>query len=175
MHAHAYAFVAHAVEVLGAAPTRVIELGARDVNGSIRPLFTTAEVYVGVDVAPGPAVDLVADAATLTRDQVVPVDGPLFDVAVCCEVFEHAERWPDILARMVDLVRPGGGVIVTCATTGRAPHSAVDGGTLRADEYYANVTPEALAAVMAGLPLVEGHVAAHTDRGDLYVVARVRG
>jgi hypothetical protein len=34
--------------------------------------------------------------------------------------------------------------IVTTATTGRAPHSAVDGGVLRAGEFYRNVSPEEL-------------------------------
>ena len=41
---------------------RVIELGSRNVNGSVRPLLQEKlkpEFYVGVDAMPGPDVDVV--------------------------------------------------------------------------------------------------------------------
>ena len=61
MHPEARAFVAAAATRLPPGP--VVELGARDFNGSVRDLFPGAPAYVGVDLAPGAGVDVVADAA----------------------------------------------------------------------------------------------------------------
>jgi hypothetical protein len=66
MHDGASKFVAAAAAVLPAG-LRVIEFGSRDVNGSIRDHFKTAGSYLGVDILPGPGVNLIRDAATFDR------------------------------------------------------------------------------------------------------------
>ena len=38
--------------------TRVLEVGSLDINGSVRPIFTDCE-YVGLDLGPGPGVDVI--------------------------------------------------------------------------------------------------------------------
>ncbi|MDQ3106417.1 MAG: class I SAM-dependent methyltransferase [Actinomycetota bacterium] len=159
MHAEAFQFVANAVR--GRTFGSVLEIGGRNVNGSISVLFD-ADSYTTVDIAPGDGVDIVADAA----EWVPPAT---FDCVVCCEVFEHTPRWPEILATMAASLDLGGTAIVTAASLDRAPHSAVDGGPLHDGEFYANVDPADLAREMRAAGF-SGQVSIH-PRGDVYAVA----
>ncbi len=115
----------------------MLDLGGRNVNGSVRPLFPAADPYRTVDIASGDGVDIVADAAEWTPDRV-------YEVVVCTEVFEHTPRWPEICGTACRALVPGGLFIATMAGPGRPKHSAVDGGPLRAGEYYENVDPKQL-------------------------------
>lgn len=158
MHAEAREFVAQAVA--GHTFARVLEFGSRNINGGVRDLFDCTE-YVGLDIAPGPDVDVVGDAADWERSG--------FDAVVCCEVLEHTPDGKAIIAAarraLVD-----GLLIVTCATDPREPHSATDGGTLRPGEYYANVSPTDLAGWLGAAGFVTAEI---TTRpwGDLYCTA----
>lgn len=130
MHQAAAEYVAHNT---AAQYRSVLEFGSRNVNGSLRDLVG-ADRWVGVDIAPGPDVDIVGDAAT------VNVPGT-FELVLCAEVFEHADDAMCVgmcgnAARHLD---SGGHFIATMAGPRRAPHSAVDGGALRDGEFYRNV------------------------------------
>lgn len=140
MHPEAMAWVErHATDQ----PVAVLDVGGRNINGSPRHLFPNATVYTVLDIAPGDGVDVVADAATWEPDQV-------YDVVVCCEVFEHTDVWPEILENLHRALRPGGQMILTMAGPGRATHSAVDGGPhLRDGEHYANVEPAHLRSALS--------------------------
>jgi hypothetical protein len=162
MHLEAAAFVALTVGRLGPFDS-VLELGGRDVNGSVRPFFRETTRYVSVDIAPGPGVDVVADATTYRPKE-------HYDAVVCCEVLEHAEDADGFVATAWGSLNPGGLLIVTCACPPRAPHSAVDGGPLRPGEFYRNVPEEMVARWLVGWKDVDIEV--HDDRGDLYAVAR---
>lgn len=140
MHPEARGFVRTAL--LRHTPRVVLEVGSRDINGGVRDLFVGAESYVGIDVVDGPGVDLVADGATYWPDQ-----RP--DTVVCCEVLEHAPEAEAIVRHLVEVVSPGGLVIFTCAGPLRTPHSAVDGGPLRAGEFYRNLAAADLRAWLA--------------------------
>lgn len=134
MHGTAYAFVQRVVDELG--PFRfVVEFGSRDVNGTVRPLFPFCDSYVGVDIRPGPGVDVVGDPVTLVFDVAVAN----VDCVVCTEVMEHTPH-PDRLCQTAfDLLHPGGVFIVTAATDPREPHSAIDEQPIRCDEWYHNI------------------------------------
>lgn len=160
MHAEARAYVA--LEIDGLPRGHVVEFGARDINGGVRDLFD-AESYVGVDLAGGHGVDVIADARSYD-----PPKRP--DVVVCCEVLEHTPDGAAIMANAYRILKPGGLLILTCATEPRAPHSAHDGGTVRADEYYGNVDPDDLSHWLARF--VDVHLYTDADRGDLYATAR---
>jgi SAM-dependent methyltransferase len=141
MHEGAYRFVAGMVAWME--PRRaVIELGARTVagdwpySGAVRPLFNSAW-YVGVDIAPGPNVDVIADAAHWRGKHDA-------DTVVCCETLEHTPEAARICENASRLLANNGVFIVTAAGAGRAPHSAVDGGRVRVGEFYRNVSREQL-------------------------------
>jgi SAM-dependent methyltransferase len=119
---------------------KTLEIGSLDINGGIRGLFNQ-ELYVGLDIAFGPNVDIVCegqnyDEADNTYDQVIS-----------CEAMEHNPYWKETFLNMVRLCKPDGVVVITCATTGRLEH-----GTSRTDpeaspltvgkrwNYYKNLT-----------------------------------
>lgn len=165
MHPEAYMFVQRTNSYLYPRPKSVVEIGARNINGTIRHLFSDATDYVGIDIADGPDVDVVANGATWQPD---PKKRP--DLVICCEVLEHTAEADEIVRNAVRMVKGGGHVIVTCAGTGRPPHSAFDGGPLREGEYYRNVTKEQVEDWIESLNSMIRNVeyAIALQRGDLY-------
>ncbi len=110
---------------------RVLEVGSLDINGSIRSAFDTCD-YTGADLSSGPGVDIVCPG------QMLEFPSNYFDVSVSCECFEHNPYWVETWANMLRMTRPGGLVLMSCATTGRREH-----GTVRS-------TPEASPFTVAG-------------------------
>jgi hypothetical protein len=163
MHPNAYKFIARVVADLPARG-QVIEVGGRDINGSVRGLFGTSR-YISIDLVDGPGVDIVGDILDFVPDQALAVD-----TVVCCEVFEHSPDWPGIVGKGFELLQEGGIMMVTCATDPRPPHSAVDGGQIRNGEYYANVSPEQLRGELARY-FDKVQVEINEPVGDLYAVA----
>lgn len=149
MHAQAYEFVKGVLRaelaVLANAERLdrygVLEMGSRDVNGSVRDLFPRGVAYVGVDREPGPGVDLVMDAAAVV--------GMTPAIVVCCETLEHEETPERLIRHAARILVPGGLLIVTCAGPGRKPHSGIDGGRLRAGEHYRNIPPAELSMLLS--------------------------
>jgi SAM-dependent methyltransferase len=114
-------------------PLAVLDIGGRNINGSVRDLFRNAD-YTALDILPGDGVDIVADAATWVPDRE-------YDAVVCCEVFEHTAVWPEICATAFKALKPGGKFVATCAGPGRGEHSAIDGQFhLHPGEHYGNVS-----------------------------------
>jgi SAM-dependent methyltransferase len=95
--------------------TKVLEVGSWDVTGSVRPLFRSCD-YIGVDVASGKCVDVVAAGQDLAYAT------GTFDVAISCECFEHNPFWLETFLNMVRMLRPGGLFVFTCAGIGRGEH-----------------------------------------------------
>lgn len=94
--------------------TNVLEIGSLNINGTVRDFFS-ANQYVGVDVGEGPCVDVVASGHEYkTEDR--------FDCCISCECFEHNPFWKETFINMIDHCKPGGLVVMTCATTGRPEH-----------------------------------------------------
>ena len=122
--------------------SKVLEVGSLNINGTVRQFFTSPSLYVGIDVGEGPGVDVVCEGQNYDTSE-------RFDCVISCECMEHNPEWKDTFANMIRLCRPGGIVIMTCATTGRAEH-----GTSRTTpqdspltigrgwEYYCNLTPD---------------------------------
>jgi len=119
---------------------RVLEIGSLDINGSVRKLFNGCE-YIGVDVAVGPGVDVVCQG----QDYDAPANS--FDVAISCEVMEHNPFWAETVKNMIRLCKPGGLVVMTCATLGRREHGTARTSTVDSPltvglgwSYYKNLT-----------------------------------
>lgn len=163
MHPEALAFAERALTGLSVTG-HVLEIGSRNINGSVRPLFAQAASYTGVDLQDGPGVDVQADFATYEH-------GMAPSVIVCTEVLEHSPVAFSLVRRAAGHLLPGGWLLLTCATDPRAAHSGHDGGQLQDGEYYANVAPQELRAWFAAARLHVVLEEVHVDRGDMYALA----
>ncbi len=142
MHPSAWEFLVGALAPYVGTNGRVVEFGAQDLGqGSPRCLFPFAE-YTAVDLVAGPGVDVVTDAADWEPED-------FYRVAISAEVFEHAERWREIVATARKALMRGGVFVVTCAVPPRRSHSAVGNETVPDGEYYQNVRISELKDVMA--------------------------
>jgi len=120
--------------------TRVVEMGSLDINGSVRSHFNAAH-YVGVDLGAGPGVDVV------TPGQLLDEPSGSFDCAISASSFEHNPYWLETFVNMLRLVREGGLVLFTCASTGYREHgtrrSSPESSPLTVEigwDYYKNLT-----------------------------------
>jgi hypothetical protein len=162
MHPEAFAWVQRYAT---AEPVTVLDIGGRNINGSVRDLFPNATVYTAVDIAEGPGVDVVADAANWAP-------GREYDVVVCTEVFEHTASWPQICVTAFKACVSGGLFIATMAGPGRPAHSAVDGGwQLHPGEYYCNVDPDRLRRELEGCGFADVTVDHQFSPADVRAVA----
>lgn len=109
----------------------VLEIGSKNINGTARVHWPHAH-WLGIDRSPGLGVDVVCDILDYQYDY-------LHDLTICCEVLEHCDQWRAICARAKQLLLSTGRFIGTAAGVSRQPHSAIDGGPLRAGEYYSNI------------------------------------
>lgn len=88
---------------------RVLDVGSYDVNGCLRPLFVPQHTYVGLDLEPGPNVDVVAESKYTLR----PIESESFDVVVTANMLEHAAMpWKTVL-ELYRVLRHGGTLAMT--------------------------------------------------------------
>ncbi len=83
----------------------ILEIGSKDYGStaSFREFYVGNE-YVGVDMAEGKGVDVVADLT----ESVGPLREGHFALGICCSVLEHVKR-PWVFAQnLTRLIRPGG-------------------------------------------------------------------
>ena len=85
---------------------RVIEYGSTNINGSVREFFINCD-YVGVDWMKNPGVDVVSLMHDYKSEPV--------DVVISTSTAEHDPYWIKSLRKCVELLKPGGSIIFTCA------------------------------------------------------------
>ncbi len=81
----------------------VIEVGSRDVNGSLRSIISAwgAKRYVGVDIVKGPES---------------------FDVVVSTEMVEHVRNWREAVSSIKHVCKPDGTLLLTTRSIGFGYH-----------------------------------------------------
>lgn len=147
----------------------VLDLGGRDINGGIRDLIPGAK-WFGVDIEPGPGVDLVHDCTTWW-----PHDFPRFDLVVCTEVLEHVQKWRQLLAVCGQAMADNEAqlLFITAASDRRRPHGASGALDPAPGEWYQNVSPSSLAEALERL-YTYSHVEYNPNPGDVYAYASLR-
>lgn len=152
---------------------RILEVGSSATTfGSIRSIFPPCKEYVGIDLSPGPGVDIVMNAHELNRLQ------GKFDVVVSCEALEHDPDWKTTIKNILNIMTPQGFLVLSCATTGRPEH-----GTKRTNpadspgsqsigwDHYKNVASAELVDFVKSLdPGFETHVWTNRKIFDLYAL-----
>lgn len=98
----------------------IIEAGARDVNGSIRPYIEglNPRRYLGVDIMEGHRVDELCDAENL----VAQFGEQRFDGLISTEMLEHVENWRIVISNFKRILRPGGWLAITTRSEGFPYH-----------------------------------------------------
>lgn len=99
------------IEPVWVAGRNVLEVGSYDVNGSLRSLVENygPASYTGVDMQPGPGVNVVMDACD--------VEGS-YGLVVCTETLEHVANWRDALHAIKACVAPMGHLVLTTRSPG---------------------------------------------------------
>jgi SAM-dependent methyltransferase len=94
-------------DVLG---KNVLEVGAYDVNGSVRPTIErlSPEDYIGVDLRSGPGVDKICRA----EDLVEFFGENSFDMVICINTLEHIRHWKRAVSEMKKVCKPDGLMII---------------------------------------------------------------
>lgn len=125
----------------------VLDVGSLDINGNNRYLFDGSYTYIGIDVGEGSNVDIVSKGHEFHP-------GFQFDIVISTECFEHDQHWKDTILNCIELTKPEGLFMFSCATTGRQEH-----GTSRTtpqdspfthklfNNYYNNLTEEDIRAI----------------------------
>lgn len=85
----------------------VADVGAYDVNGTYKPIIVPQWDYIGVDIEPGPNVDLV-----MPGEFNIPLPRESVDAVLCGHTLEHCRK-PWLLAdEMLRIVKPGGWLMI---------------------------------------------------------------
>lgn len=101
---------------------RILEVGSRYINGSVRPLierFFSPKEYIGIDLEPGRFVDIVMPAERILEY----FGAESFDVVISTEVLEHVANWRLVINNMKGVLNRGGYIYVTTRSRGFPPHS----------------------------------------------------
>jgi SAM-dependent methyltransferase len=120
LHPSAYIFASRALGEADVKGRRVVEAGAHDYNGSVRGVYEAMgpASYTGTDMEPGPGVDLVCPAEKLP--DVLGEDSA--DILITTEMLEHAEAWRAAVTGMVQILAPGGLLLLTTRSPGFPYH-----------------------------------------------------
>ena len=128
----------------------VLDVGSLDINGNNQFLFEDC-AYIGIDLLPGKNVDFCCKAHEFK------LPDHSFDVIISTECFEHDPYYALTLQNMVRLLKPGGLLLFSCATTGRPEHGTrrttpADAPFIQAfgdwGDYYRNLGVDDIRAVL---------------------------
>jgi SAM-dependent methyltransferase len=116
MHDSVMQWVGEKAREFDFAGKKILEVGSRDVNGSVRPFFAHAASYTGVDFLAGAGVDVLGNAHALAfADET-------FDAVVSTEMLEHDDKFWLSAREMGRVLRTGGILILTARGNGFMPH-----------------------------------------------------
>lgn len=99
----------------------VVDLGSRDVNGSLRQVCPDAATYIGVDFESGEGVDVVLDSPYR-----LPFADASVDVVVCSSVFEHSQFYWLVFLELMRILKPEGLLYLNVPSNGYIHRYPVD-------------------------------------------------
>lgn len=99
----------------------VVEIGARNVNGSLRAVLPAQARYIGVDLAAAPNVDVVLD-----DPYKLPFEDSSIDAVVSSSCFEHAEFFWESFLEIQRVLKPEGLFYMNVPSNGEFHRYPVD-------------------------------------------------
>ena len=100
---------------------KIIDIGAQDVNGSLREVAPAGCAYVGVDFMQARGVDVVID-----DPYALPFPDGEADMVVCSSVIEHSAHFWLLFNEMVRLLKPSGLLFINAPSNGTFHRYPVD-------------------------------------------------
>jgi SAM-dependent methyltransferase len=107
--------------VAGRSGLTVVDVGAQDVNGTLRSVCPPGNRYIGIDFVAGKGVDIVID-----DPYSLPVDGESADVVVCSSCFEHSEFFWLLFNEIQRVLKPNGLLFLNVPSNGSLHRYPVD-------------------------------------------------
>jgi SAM-dependent methyltransferase len=92
---------------------QIVEIGSRDVNGTLRRQAPQPSTYIGLDMEAGPGVDQV-----LADPYQIPLSDQSVDVIVSSSCFEHVEFFWLSYLEMLRVLRPHGLLYINAPSNG---------------------------------------------------------
>lgn len=100
---------------------RLIEIGAQDVNGTLRSVAPAELTYIGTDTTQGKGVDVVLD-----DPYHLPFDSETADVVVTSSCFEHSEFFWLVFQEALRVLKPAGIFYLNAPSNGAFHRYPVD-------------------------------------------------
>ncbi len=99
----------------------IVEIGALNLNGTLRDHQPENSTYLGLDATAGPAVDLCVDPA-----EPLPFVDRVFDITIASSVLEHDMFFWETFAEMCRITKLGGYIYVNAPTNGMVHQHPLD-------------------------------------------------
>lgn len=99
----------------------IVDIGAQDVNGSLRQVAPEGHRYVGVDFVEGKGVDVI-----LNDPYKIPFEDESVDVVVCSSCFEHSEFFWVLFLELLRILKPSGLLYLNVPSNGGFHRYPVD-------------------------------------------------
>jgi 2-polyprenyl-3-methyl-5-hydroxy-6-metoxy-1,4-benzoquinol methylase len=98
----------------------VLEVGSRNVNGSVRPSLVKLNPasYIGVDIQTGEYVDKIVNANELVKE----FGEQSFDVVISTEMVEHVWNWIQVFNQMKLVTKDLGYIYITTRNKNSSQH-----------------------------------------------------
>jgi SAM-dependent methyltransferase len=110
MDSDAYVLMESLLQRAPADTRSVLDVGSFDVNGTLKPLASQRGwTYVGIDVRPGPNVDVLASDPFHYQ-----FGDNVFDVVMCSGMLHNVSRPWLLIPEMARVLRPGGLLAIVC-------------------------------------------------------------
>jgi SAM-dependent methyltransferase len=103
MHDTAYEIGRRFLEIYGKPSSTIVEIGALDVNGTLRDFCPQGARYCGLDLACGPGVDVVTAA-----DASLPLRSRCADLVLASSAFEHDAFFWETFLELARILKSGG-------------------------------------------------------------------
>ena len=120
MHQSSLRHVRDLLSRYGAPAGTVADIGSMNVNGTYRDLFPEYR-YIGIDMEPGPGVDIVVN-----KPYRYPLPSGSVDLVICGQVFEHVEFFWSAWLDMCRIVKRGGLIFLLAPSRGPEHRYPVD-------------------------------------------------
>jgi len=98
----------------------VLDVGACDMNGTVRPVIANMNPssYIGVDIEMGKGVDIICSAEKLVKR----FGKDAFDIVISTEMLEHVKDWKKVITNLKNVIKPNGLLIITTRSKGYEYH-----------------------------------------------------